>query len=425
MNNTISNQAPLFLKLAAVMGEIGSIPKGGTNSHFNYKFVTADSVADKVRTLLSEHKVAFFAAIVGKNLVEIRKTTEKTDPKSGEISRVSTISMRWVVDFEFTFADGESGACQSSLWTAEADSADDKGINKCATAAEKYFLLKTFVVTSADEPDADADGSKQRRQQQRPPTSPNQQRSNGSEQQGSGNDASDNKIAGWISPATWVKTRADWDEFLAKALDRFSMDAETVDNALRKLMLCEDLGDWHKSRGWALAALVAAFCKYDVVAIEAYTAGLPAENAAANFELDTMAKRIVTACPQPTADDDPFTREFGGGADPVGRGALAAELRNEAVVITSVERDSTKRGHDLWIAKAPMDDSSEPLRITLFKEDLRAIKNAGYTVEWPTVSSRATTGIAIMVTTKHNPTTGWRIDSVIPATLALIDGESA
>ena len=171
MNNTLPNQAPLFLKLAAVMGEIGSIPKAGTNSHFNYKFVTADAVADKVRTLLSQHKVAFFAAIVGKNLVEIRKTTEKADSKTGEINRMTTISMRWVVDFEFTFADGESGACQSSLWTAEADSSDDKGINKCATAAEKYFLLKTFVVTSADEPDADADGGKQQQrpqQQQRP-----------------------------------------------------------------------------------------------------------------------------------------------------------------------------------------------------------------------------------------------------------------
>lgn len=157
-------KARLYAKMAAVMAELSNIPKTGKNTHFNYSFVTADAVADKVRDLLSSKGVAFFASIVGRELLEVRKGSEKTDPKTGEVTRVVAINSRWVVNFAFTFADSETGATETQTWTAEADSGDDKGINKCATAAEKYFLLKTFIVSSADEPDADADGGKKRPQ---------------------------------------------------------------------------------------------------------------------------------------------------------------------------------------------------------------------------------------------------------------------
>ncbi len=111
------NNAALYLKLALIMGEVGNIPKTGKNKYFDYMFVTADAVADKVRDLLSAHKVAFFAAIADKELVEVRKVG-----KNGEI----TTMPRWVVTFEFTFADGESGVTVTQRWVAEADSTDDK-----------------------------------------------------------------------------------------------------------------------------------------------------------------------------------------------------------------------------------------------------------------------------------------------------------
>lgn len=133
----------LYRKIAEVMGEL-NVPKDGKNSHFNYAYFTADAVADAVREKLAARNVAFFASIVGR------------EPLTG------FSKPRWVVDFKFTFADGDSGETQECTWSAEADGNDDKGINKCATAAEKYFLLKTFIVSTGDEPDADADGSKKR-----------------------------------------------------------------------------------------------------------------------------------------------------------------------------------------------------------------------------------------------------------------------
>lgn len=165
----------LYAKIAAVMAEMSGISKDGVNRHFDYKFVTADAVADKVRQLLSARGVAFFAAIVGREMLPMQRTY--TDKKTGEV--LTAYSNRWVVDFEFTFADSDTGEYEVRKWSAEADAADDKGINKCATAAEKYFLLKTFIVSTGDEPDADADGARKRtqapqngRQAQRPPQPP-------------------------------------------------------------------------------------------------------------------------------------------------------------------------------------------------------------------------------------------------------------
>lgn len=168
----VESKATLYMKLARVMGEMSRMKKSGKNTHFDYKFVTADDVANKVRQLLAAQNVAFFAAIVGRELVGISRTY--TDKKTGEI-QTSTLN-RWVVNFEFTFACGDTGATETKPWSSEADSADDKGINKCATAAEKYFLLKTFIVSTGDEPDADADGASRRanaQQRQQPtPTQP-------------------------------------------------------------------------------------------------------------------------------------------------------------------------------------------------------------------------------------------------------------
>lgn len=152
--------ASLYKKLATVMGSLKRLPKTGENAHFKYKFATDADVADAVREKLAESGVAFFASMVS----EEREGTRTT------------------VVFEFTFADSETGATITSRWVGEAIDGQDKGLSKAATAAEKYFLLKTFMLStgdSADDPDSgDADGGKpkgsQRPQvargpQQRPP----------------------------------------------------------------------------------------------------------------------------------------------------------------------------------------------------------------------------------------------------------------
>jgi hypothetical protein len=280
MTQATDSKAGLYAKMAAVMAEMSNIPKTGVNQHFSYKFVTADSVADMVRELLGKHGVAFFASIVGHELVEVGKAT---DSKTGDIK----LKYRWVVDFEFTFADGETGASVTSRWTAEADNADDKGINKCATAAEKYFLLKTFIVSSADEPDSDADGGR-KRQQTTPaikPTPPSKEST-----------PVTSAAASTDTPAmqaSWVDDPKQWAAFLKSAGEKLALGSVTVSETLERFEAL-GLGDWRVKRSWALAALIAEKFEYNREACDNYTASLPG-NADANFELGSMAKQIINA----------------------------------------------------------------------------------------------------------------------------------
>lgn len=153
LTDDMKAKASLYAKMARVMSDLNSLPKDGINPHFGYKFVEATAVSDAVRRGLAKHGIAFFANMTG----------------YGEKEGVMTVS------FEFTFADTETGATAVHQWFGEANSRlksgarDDKAINKAATAAEKYFLLKTFVISTGDEPDADADAPAERRQRQSNP----------------------------------------------------------------------------------------------------------------------------------------------------------------------------------------------------------------------------------------------------------------
>lgn len=129
--------ATLYMKLAKVMGALQRIAKSGHNDHFNYDYVTDADVADAVRKELAANKIAFFA----------------------HMNNVEQAGKKTTVDFEFTFACGDTGATKSCHWRSEANDSQDKGISKAATSAEKFFLLKTFLLSSGDPvDDPDSDG---------------------------------------------------------------------------------------------------------------------------------------------------------------------------------------------------------------------------------------------------------------------------
>lgn len=137
-------QAKLYAKLSRVMGKMGRIEKRGHNTHFNYDFVTSEDVVYTVRQALAEENVSFFPSIIGVEQVEV-------DTKTGTTTKIKT-------RFQFVFADGETGATQVCYWEGEALDSQDKGISKAATSVVKYFLLKTFLIATGDEPDPDSDG---------------------------------------------------------------------------------------------------------------------------------------------------------------------------------------------------------------------------------------------------------------------------
>lgn len=133
--NVNKDMATLYGKMAAIMGIVGSVARDGTNAHFNYKFQRSDDVYNAVRKAMADQKIAFFCSMT-------------------DVSRNGKMTY---ATFQFTLACGDTGAAMTSQWHGEAMDSGDKGINKVATAATKYFLLKTFLIGDPGEVDPDSE----------------------------------------------------------------------------------------------------------------------------------------------------------------------------------------------------------------------------------------------------------------------------
>lgn len=137
------SKAPLFAKMARVMGKMDRLKKTGYNQQQKYQFATDADVADLVRQAMVEEGLAFFASMTSYE-------------QSEHITSNNAKMTRTVASFLFTFCCTETGATESRTWSSESLDSGDKGMNKAATAAEKFFLLKTFIISTgdkADEPD--------------------------------------------------------------------------------------------------------------------------------------------------------------------------------------------------------------------------------------------------------------------------------
>lgn len=141
---TPQGSATLFAKMARAMGKMSRLKKTGKHPTQGYPFATDADVSDLVREALAEEGIAFLPAMTGVNPVQVGQT------------KYQQPIFRNYASFVFTFACSETGATYSCAWQSEADDSSDKGINKTATAAVKYFLLKTFLISTGDTVDPDA-----------------------------------------------------------------------------------------------------------------------------------------------------------------------------------------------------------------------------------------------------------------------------
>lgn len=153
----IGNKAKLYAKMARVMGKMNRVEKSGRNQAQQYDFATHDDVVDMVRAAMAEENLVVFMDFVD----------WKQEPR-GE---------KWVkttAEFMFTLADGETGETRPCRWIAEAFDNGDKGFNKVETAALKYFLLKTFLISTGDKADdADNESPDVHQQKSSPPKKSN------------------------------------------------------------------------------------------------------------------------------------------------------------------------------------------------------------------------------------------------------------
>ncbi len=132
-------------KLAQVLGEIHTIPKEGINEYYGYKYILEDTLTNQIRPILAKWGLAL---VFGAEKVEDLEGHKTSDGQNqGYWTRV------WC---RFTLFDSD-GHEFSTLCPGEGTDANhpDKALYKAMTGATKYFLYKTFLVSTGDEPERD------------------------------------------------------------------------------------------------------------------------------------------------------------------------------------------------------------------------------------------------------------------------------
>ncbi len=134
--------AQIATAIAAVMQEVDIVAKRGQNTFHRYSYARMEDVLRQLTPLLGKHGIVILQDEVGRSMFDddavIAVTYQFTVAhQSGEV---------WPDKMRQTGA----SRCRDSKggW-------DDKSVNKCHTAARKYFLLSLFQIPTTEAEDAD------------------------------------------------------------------------------------------------------------------------------------------------------------------------------------------------------------------------------------------------------------------------------
>jgi len=221
-------------KLAKVLGEIHTIPKEGYNPHFDYKYVREDTLTEQIRPLLAKWGISL---VFGAEKVEDLATGDDR----GTWTRV------WC---RFTLFDSD-GHEFSVLCPGEGTDArhPDKALYKAMTGSTKYFLYKTFLVSTGDDPERDDDpdstgppkgGRKKKDNAKKATQTPPKQDANTPDMMTSDQLDALNEFA---------KNKDKFSEQLVKVLDKIIDEGGTEGSAKRILVECKRQNELEEEKG--------------------------------------------------------------------------------------------------------------------------------------------------------------------------------
>lgn len=153
----------LVRKMAEVMGEVDRVRKNGRNAFHNYDYATEADIVEAVREGLSKRAVMMLPSITKTEWTQVTRA-------KGGTERLCTLTVR------FTFHDGDSGEEMAIEVLGEGQDAGDKATYKAFTGATKYALLKTFLIPTGDDPEADDDEPRHKSKPHVPSVPPQRER---------------------------------------------------------------------------------------------------------------------------------------------------------------------------------------------------------------------------------------------------------
>src|SRR5712664_363244 len=128
--------------IAAVMNEVHVVAKRGENEFHRYRYATMGDILKEITPLLGQHGIVIFQSETGRAMFD--------DDNVIAIEYAFTVAHASGETWPHVIKQTGVSTCRNSKggW-------DDKSLNKCHTAARKYFLLALFQIPTGDEDDAD------------------------------------------------------------------------------------------------------------------------------------------------------------------------------------------------------------------------------------------------------------------------------
>jgi hypothetical protein len=129
----------LFQKISKIMGEVRHIQKKGFNNYSGYKYATEADIAEIMQEKFVETGLVMYCI-----------SCEKLDERSPKTQTI--ITLKYV--FRFQNVDDKEDFIDVEV-VAEGGDSGDKACYKAFTGAEKYALMKTFLLPTFDDPERD------------------------------------------------------------------------------------------------------------------------------------------------------------------------------------------------------------------------------------------------------------------------------
>jgi hypothetical protein len=132
----------LVAAIAAVMNEVHVVAKRGENEFHRYRYATMGDILKEITPLLGRHGIVIFQSETGRAMFD--------DDNVIAVEYAFTVAHASGETWPQPLRQTGVSACRNSKggW-------DDKALNKCHTAARKYFLLALFQIPTGEEDDAD------------------------------------------------------------------------------------------------------------------------------------------------------------------------------------------------------------------------------------------------------------------------------
>lgn len=135
----------LYKKLSAVLAEVGYIQKDKRNDFHKYNYASETAILERLHPLFVTHGL-----ILNINCSDYGRQGDLT-----------------LIKLTIKIIDADSGQEDISTFYGEGQDKGDKGIYKAYTGAIKYFLMKTFMIPTGDDPEQEGAEEKQQVKQER------------------------------------------------------------------------------------------------------------------------------------------------------------------------------------------------------------------------------------------------------------------